>query len=66
MKLLLFSDVHGDFKALNNLKKASKNADLIIAAGDISVMEKDIYEILEFMNSFKKPILLIHGNHENE
>lgn len=66
MKLLLFSDTHGDFKALTNLKKASKNADLVIAAGDISVMEKNITYILEFINSFKKPTLLVHGNHENE
>ncbi|MEM3374147.1 MAG: metallophosphoesterase [Candidatus Woesearchaeota archaeon] len=66
MKLLLFSDIHGDFKALTNLKKESKKADFVIAAGDISVMERNIVEILDFLNSFKKPILLIHGNHENE
>lgn len=66
MKLLLFSDVHGDFKALNVLKKASKKADIVISAGDISVMEKNIVDILEFLNSFNKPILHVHGNHENE
>lgn len=66
MKLLLFSDIHGDTKSLNNLKKVSKNADFVIAAGDISVMERNIIDILEFINSFKKPTLLIHGNHENE
>ena len=66
MKLLFFSDIHGDLEALRNLKKQSKDVDIVICAGDISLMEKNLPKLLEEFNSFKKPALILHGNHENE
>ena len=66
MKLLFFSDVHGDKQAIESLKKRSKEADGVICAGDISVMERNLEPILNHLNSFGKKMLLVHGNHEEE
>jgi Icc-related predicted phosphoesterase len=66
MQILFFSDLHGDMDALKELKKMGAEADIIVAAGDISVMEQDIKQILSGINEFNKPVLMIHGNHEDE
>ena len=64
MKILFFADTHGDKKTLNKLIKRGKNVDLIVCAGDFTQMENDIEKILDHINSFNKPVLIIHGNHE--
>ncbi|AJF61116.1 TPA: hypothetical protein HA239_05340 [Candidatus Woesearchaeota archaeon] len=66
MKLLFFSDVHGDMKALDSLKAKSGQADNVICAGDFTVMENNIQKIMKQINSFRSPVLMIHGNHESE
>jgi len=64
MMLLAFVDVHGDGRCLRILRKKAKKADLILCAGDITVFENHMRMILRELNSFKKPILIIPGNHE--
>lgn len=66
MKLLFFADLHGDMQILSNLRTKSKDADGIICAGDISTMERNLPKIMKKLNDFNKPILMIHGNHEDE
>lgn len=66
MKILFFSDTHGDAKIMSELKVRSKETDICICAGDFTLMERNINEILKAFNSFGKKILLIHGNHEDE
>ncbi len=66
MKLLVFSDLHGNIYALDKLKKKAKKADIIICAGDISIFENDIRLLLEELNNLGKTVLIIHGNHEDE
>ena len=67
MKLLAFSDIHGSKQALRKLKTFSNqnNPDIIVCAGDITNFEENIRSILIKLNSFKKPIVIIHGNHES-
>ncbi len=64
MRILAFSDLHGDFNALKELKKKSKRTDLVVCAGDISNFEHNLNKLLEHLNSFSSPVLIIHGNHE--
>ncbi|MFH2020749.1 MAG: metallophosphoesterase [archaeon] len=66
MKLLFFSDTHGDKEALENIKKKSSEVDGLVCAGDISVMERGMKSILRELNNLGKKTLIIHGNHENE
>jgi len=67
-KILLFSDLHGDFNAIRKLKKkaSSENVDFCICAGDLTNFSKDMDRILRELNSFKKTIFIIPGNHEDE
>ena len=65
MRLLLFADVHDDEKALLRLKKKAEKADLAVCAGDFTNFEKGMGRMLRIMNSFGKPVLLVHGNHED-
>lgn len=66
MRLLAFSDVHGNMKALQRLKAISKQSDLALCAGDISLMENNISGLVSMLDSFPVPVLLIPGNHEDE
>jgi uncharacterized protein len=66
MKILFFSDLHGDFNTLIALKKKARDVDYVVSAGDITVMENDIQKIMRELNKFPKPVLLVHGNHEDE
>lgn len=66
MMLLAFVDTHGDDKALEKVKKKAAKADLVLCAGDVTIFENKIKSILREINSFNKPVLIIHGNHEPE
>ena len=66
MKILAITDMHGSSKAFKELKNKSPKADLIINAGDFSIFEQKMDEFFEKMSKLKKPLLLIHGNHEME
>jgi len=78
MKILAFSDLHArprspdyvDFyailKYIKKLKAKSKKSkpDVIICAGDMSLFEHDLEEIMQKISKLGKKILMIPGNHE--
>jgi uncharacterized protein len=66
MKLLIFVDSHGNKKIMRRLKSLSKKVDLVICAGDFTVMEKNMNKILKDLNEFYSPVLMVPGNHEDE
>jgi len=68
MKILAFVDSHGSKKAFRAIKKKIKveRPDIIICAGDFTIFETDIKKILNKFSKLKRPLYLIHGNHENE
>lgn len=66
MKILAFVDVHANELVLRELGRKAREADLLICAGDISVFGRGLEETLRTMDSWGKPILAIHGNHEDE
>lgn len=63
MKILVFTDVHGDLAQINRLEKKSKICDLSLCTGDYSFFSKDIKYILKRLNRFKN-LYFINGNHE--
>ena len=65
MRILTFVDLHADKAALKELEKAAEGADILVCAGDISIFENHLESTLERLNSLDKPVLMIHGNHEN-
>ncbi|AJF62302.1 MAG: Metallophosphoesterase [archaeon GW2011_AR20] len=68
MKILAFSDVHGDLNYLKEVYRKSKkeNPDIIICAGDMLNFWEYNNKIKNSLDNFDKKILLIHGNHEDE
>ena len=65
MKLLCFTDPHGDLSALISVRKKAKKADIIVCSGDISLFESNLDYTLFELNRIGKPLVIIHGNHED-
>ncbi|MBD3209614.1 metallophosphoesterase [Candidatus Woesearchaeota archaeon] len=66
MKIYVFSDFHAQGDYLEEMQVKAAQADLVISAGDHSVFEFDQDNILQAFNNWNKPLLIIHGNHEEE
>ncbi len=66
MKILAFTDTHGTKRYFDILLKKSKEADLIVCAGDISDWGEGIDKELRLFEKLEKPLLIIPGNHEGD
>ncbi len=66
MKILVFSDVHTNAQALRELGRKIREVDLAVCAGDMSDFGRGLENTIKIMESWGKPILVIHGNHEEE
>ncbi len=66
MKILAFSDIHGDKSLAEKLAKqaADEDVDLVILCGDITQMEQGTEGIIGPFAARKKKVLLVPGNHE--
>jgi uncharacterized protein len=65
MHILAFADTHLDKKSLKEIIQKSKDADLVICAGDISWFGQGLKEFLTILNKkIKQSVYFIHGNHE--
>jgi len=66
MKILAFSDIHGDQGLAKKLAKqaADEEVDLVILCGDITYGEQSIEGIIGPFAAVKKKVILIPGNHE--
>lgn len=63
MKYLIFSDCHGDWKAINSLLNQKKYSDYYkICLGDISEFDENLIKCYEYVE--KNTNLIIKGNHE--
>ncbi len=66
LRILAFSDLHGNEAAMKALARKAKKADVIICAGDFTVFENNILRIMRMLDGFGKHVLLVNGNHEDE
>lgn len=64
MKILVFSDIHGDWKALEKLM--SIEADYYIAAGDLSSWRRGLEQAGQILARRGKKVYVLPGNHETE
>lgn len=64
MRILLFSDIHGDRRALDRLMKTE--ADHYICAGDLTNWGRRIDELGDLLEPFGQRVHVIPGNHETE
>lgn len=66
MKILAVVDSHGSRKAMQEIKKKAKEADIIVCCGDITVFGIEQARIVKEWDKFGKEVLMLHGNHELE
>ncbi len=68
MKVLAFSDVHGDHSLIRKHVETAKkeNVDLVIIAGDFSVLDQPPQNLIGPFKAIGKKVLIVHGNHESE
>ena len=66
MKLLLFSDLHSDFRTASKLVALSKNVDIVVGAGDYCIGRRGLEKIIDSLARITKPTVLVPGNSESE
>ena len=64
MKVLIFSDIHGDLRALEQI--VSQQADVYIAAGDLSNFGKGLERCGEILKPLAQRVWVLPGNHETQ
>jgi Icc-related predicted phosphoesterase len=64
MKLLAFSDLHRDAAAARAIVEASRQADVVVAAGDFATKRLGIGDTIEVLRAIDVPTLLVAGNHD--
>ncbi|MAG79279.1 hypothetical protein CMI40_02790 [Candidatus Pacearchaeota archaeon] len=67
-KVLAIGDIHGDTGLVKRLAKKAKkeNVDLVILSGDLTYMVDELpKDLIGPFLKVKKPVLLLHGNHES-
>lgn len=66
-KILAIGDIHGDTGLVKKLaeKSVKENIDLVILAGDITMFEDSLKDLIGPFAKVKKQVLIIPGNHES-
>ena len=64
MRILLISDIHSNIEALKAILNKEKDFDLLAVAGDLVDYGTNPAECVEFFMNYKKPLALVHGNHD--
>ena len=66
MKILAFSDIHGDMRKAEKLAQQAdkENVDLVVLAGDITYNEQSTDNLIGPFVKRNKKVVLIPGNHE--
>lgn len=62
MKLLLFSDLHSDFRTASKLVAMAKDVDVVVGAGDFCIGRRGLEKIIGALAPIKKPGLVICGH----
>ncbi len=64
-KLLLFSDVHCDINKCKLLEEKSRDADIVVCAGDLGNIRSGLEYTIDALKEIQKPTILVPGNSEN-
>jgi len=64
MKIFAFTDNHGEKKLFNKQSINAAKSDIVICAGDLTWFGNKQKEMLEFFDTWNRPVFAIHGNHE--
>lgn len=64
MKILAFSDLHRDLDQAARLTEMSKEADVVIGAGDFASIHQGLDETIGALAGIETPTVLVAGNNE--
>jgi Icc-related predicted phosphoesterase len=64
MKILAFSDLHRDLDQAAALTEMSKEADVVIGAGDFASIHEGLEETIDALSGIETPTVLVAGNNE--
>lgn len=64
MRILAFSDLHGDLPQGAELVEMSRSADVVIGAGDFASMHEGLKETIGVLEGIETPTVLVPGNNE--
>lgn len=64
MRLLVFNDVHIDLEAARRVVEKSREADVVVGAGDYSACHDLLGETIGVLRAIDRPALLVAGNNE--
>ena len=62
MKILVFTDSHGNKSSIKRIIEKSKEVDIVVCAGDLSNFSIDLDVVLNQLKAIKKPLLIIIAN----
>jgi len=65
MRVLAFSDVHRDTAIARSVVDASRDADVVVGAGDYGTKGEGTSEILRVLAGCRAPLVVVHGNHDD-
>lgn len=65
MRLLLFSDVHRSTTAAQNLVMMSRDADVVIGAGDFATGRQGLQQVIDILAAIDRPSIVVPGNNES-
>ena len=66
MKLLAFSDLHTDLDGAARLVERSRDADVVVAAGDLASVHRGLEPTVDALSSIEAPAVVIPGNNETD
>ncbi|MEM9028130.1 MAG: metallophosphoesterase family protein [Pseudomonadota bacterium] len=65
MRILAFSDLHRDAAAARAIVDASRDADVVVGAGDFATQGVGASDTFSILRAISKPVVLVHGNHDD-
>ncbi len=64
MRLLVFSDLHCDFRRAAQLVAASATVDIVVCAGDLADAHRGLSDMVGALSRIARPTVLVPGNNE--
>ncbi len=64
MRVLVFSDVHGDQSLIDKVKQAAKDCDLVLCCGDITPVHGETLDVGRRIGNLHTRVLAVPGNFE--
>lgn len=65
MRILAFSDIHRDIERAQHIVGASRDADVVIGAGDFAICGEGSLDTLQVLKHCRCDVIIVHGNHDN-